>query len=509
MPQSTKVVVLALGAAALLATLCYVKPKKNAAPFPPSPKGVPVFGNAADLPQSQPWLTFSRWAEDYGPIVHLRILGKSIIIINDLNYAIDLLDKKGRIYSNRPALVMGGEIVGWNKGPALIQFGKKWADYRRLMAQFLGTRSKIETTYTNTLQSATHGFLRNLLQSPIVWKDHGYRFAGAIVLNIAYGYQAKDRDDPLVKLVDEAMDQFSEVTATNAFAVDIFPLLKFVPQWFPGTAWKKKAEHYRTTLQTMLDTPYEWVRKQMAIGTSASCVVSDLLESNKYSDAGEHLIKWTAAGIYSGGAETTPAVIETFFLAMILQPEAQRRAQNELDAVLGHCTAPRLADRDRLPFMEALISEVLRVYTIAPLGLPHAAAEDDIYNGFFIPRDAIIIANNWHFYRDRNIYSDPEIFRPQRFVETASHTKERDPRDMLFGYGRRACPGVHLADASMWLLFASILMFFDISAPVEDGNPVLPSGKFLDGSISRPEPFKCTITPRKGAAEAIHRLSED
>ncbi|KAJ6478496.1 cytochrome P450 [Mycena vitilis] len=271
MPHNTNLFVLAIGAAALIATWYFVKSKKNAAPFPPGPRGVPVFGNTADLPQSQPWLTFSRWAEDYGPIVHLRILGKSIIILNDLNYAIDMLDKKGRIYSNRPAIVMGGEIVGWDEDPALIQFGKKWAEYRRLMAQFLGTHSKIETAYMNTLQSATDGFLRNLLQSPTLWKDHGYRFAGAIVLDITYGYQAEDRDDPLVQLVDEAMDQFSEVTATNAFAVDIFkfPLLRFVPR-FPGAAWKKKAQHYRTTLQTMLDTPYEWVKKQMVTVPSRS-----------------------------------------------------------------------------------------------------------------------------------------------------------------------------------------------------------------------------------------------
>ena len=89
--------------------------------------------------------------------------------------------------------------------------------------------------------------------------------------------------------------------------------------------------------------------------------------------------------------------------------------------------------------------------------------------------------------------------------------------------------GVHLADTSMWLLFASILVFFDLSAPVEDGRPILPSGRFLDGSIrhvvdirylrhyallmlnmnSHPEQFKCTIMPRKGAEEAIHLLSDD
>lgn len=418
----------------------------------------------------------------------------------------EMLDKKSRIYSNRPQLVMGGELVGWDQGPALIQFGKRWSEYRRLMAQFLGTRTKIETAYNPLLEKSTHVFLHGLLQSPSMWKEHGYRFAGAIVLQIAYGYRAEDENDPLVKLVDEAMEQFSEVTAPNAFAVDIFPFLRFVPQWFPGGSWKKKASHYHNTLQSMLETPFNWVKKQMVEGTSISCFVSDLLDSVEASREEEQVVKWAAAGIYSGGAETTAAVFETFILAMVLQPEAQSKAQSELDAVLGHCTAPRLSDRPRLPFMEALISEVLRTYTVGPVGLPHVASEVDVHDGYFVPKGTIIFTNNWLFYRDNNTYADPETFRPERFIETAAHAKEKDPNDILFGFGRRACPGVHLADMTMWLLFTSILVFFEISPAIEDGVPVFPSGKFLDGMISHPEPFKCTIRPRKGAEEAIQRL---
>ncbi|KAJ7102950.1 cytochrome P450 [Mycena crocata] len=497
MPQNDKTFMLALGAAVLIVSLYYARTKKSVAPLPPGPRGVPIFGNITDLPQSQPWLTFSQWAKIHGLIVHLRVLGTSIIVLNDVNYAAQMLDKKSRIYSNRPNVT--------------------WLNYRRLLAQSLDTRSEIETSYNHIFETATNSFLRSVLQRPDMWKDHGYssrvNFAGAIVLKITYGYQAEDKHDPLVKLVDDAMDQFSELTATNAFAVDTLPLrmiwdprlVRFVPQWFPGAGWKKKAAHYHQTLQNMLDTPYDWVKKQMVGSMFLFSFISD--ESARLWEPlyrvlreDERLTKWAAAGIYSG-------VIETFFLAMVLRPDAQRKAQLKLDTVLGQCNSPRLADRPRLPYTEALISEIFRTYSIGPIGLPHVAAENDVHSGFFIPKDAIILTNNWLFYRDKNTYTDPEIFRPERSIETVDHAQEKDPRDMLFGYGRSV--GVHLADMTVWLLFTFILVFLDISAAVEDGLPVVPSGKFSDGSISHPEHFKCTITPRKGAEEVIYQLSDD
>ncbi|KAJ7639244.1 cytochrome P450 [Roridomyces roridus] len=491
-------VALALGATALAVVVWSARAKKSVAPFPPGPKGTFLLGNALDLPQSKPWVTFAEWAKTYGPIVHLSVFGKHIIVLNDLKYAIDILDKKSRIYSNRPKLIMGGELVGYDQLLGFLQFGKQWTEQRRIMAQFLGTRSKVETACGPSLETAVYAFMHDLLQNPNMWRDFVFKFAGTTLLNVTCGYQPKDENDSFLQLADESMKQFSELTGANAFAVDTFPFLRYVPEWFPGAGWKKKINPYRATCQAAIDTPFIWVKRQMELGKSMPGMVSDLLSSHQYTAEEEHTLKLTAF--------STAAVIETFFLAMVLQPDAQRKAQMELDNILGPSTVPRSADRARLPFVEALILEVLRKYTMAPLGLPHAAAEDDVHKGYFIPKDTIVMANTWLFFCDPKIYSDPEAFRPERFIETPTHAKEMDPREILFGYGRRVCPGSHLADLSIWLVCAAILTFFDISAPIEDGRPVLPSGEFLDGTISRPAEFKCVVTARKGAAEAIHRL---
>ncbi|KAL0574264.1 hypothetical protein V5O48_007693 [Marasmius crinis-equi] len=401
------------------------------------------------------------------------------------------------------------------------------------MALVLGKQSKVHESYSHLLEEATQEYLVNIWRSPTEWPNHGRRFAAAITLQVAYGHKIRQRDDRLLTIVDRAMTQFNEMTAFNAYAVDAFPLsieVRYVPEWFPGAGWKKKVPRYRDTLHAFVEDPFRMVKRRIAEGTSPSCFVSDLLSQHeRLSPEEEQTTKNAAAGIYGGGSHTTAAALETFILAMTLHPEAQQKAQQELDTVLGRGVLPIFADRTRLPYCEALMQEVARLYGIIPI-VPHVAAEDDVYNGYFIPKGSVILANTWLYSRDATAYADPEVFDPGRFIASEDHAKERDPRGMLFGYGRRLasqhvhhrlmiiltsppysryCPGVHLADAALWLLYTSILALFDVKPPFRNGKLIFPSGKFMEGSISHPEPFECVIQPREGTKDMLHRLVEN
>ncbi|KIK55877.1 hypothetical protein GYMLUDRAFT_174981 [Collybiopsis luxurians FD-317 M1] len=466
--------------------------------LPPGPRALPIIGNILDLPRSQPWITFKKWSDTYGGIVHVNAIGQHMIILNDPQLAIDILDKKSRIYSDRPKLTMAS-LVGWDKGPALIPPGSRWSEYRRLFVQYLGTRSRV-AEFHNILQEGVEEFLNQMFKEPEQWVAHTRRYAGKIVLVMAYGYRPAQHNDPLIKLVDDAMDQFSEITVPGAFLVDIFPVLQYIPAWLPGAGWKRKAMSYRQTLHNMLNVPYEWTKNEMKSGTAFPSFLASELENQHLSVEGEDIIKWAAAGIYSGGADTVVAGIESFFLAMTFHRIEQQKAQQEIDSVIGANRLLTLQDRKRLPYVEALLTEVLRVYTSIPIGLPHASREDDVHDGHFIPKGSIIFTNNRKFLNDPQMYPNPEAFVPERFMEPQNHSKPTHPKEYLFGFGRRTCPGIHLADASTWLLCANVLAAFDISAPVKDGEVLMPTGKYMDGIISHPEPFECSIKPHSHTA---------
>ncbi|KAJ7160982.1 cytochrome P450 [Mycena filopes] len=494
----------AIGLAVLFA-LYVLKKRSLPAPLPPGPKGWPLIGNLFDLPGSHSWETYATWGKKYGGIVHVVATGTNIIVLNDAEYAISMLDNKSRLYSDRPSLTMAGRLVGWEHGPSLIPFGLKWTEYRKLYSHFMGTRLKI-TALEPVLLDQTRVFLKHILDNSDHWVDHCHKFAGSVVLLLAYGYNPAGSDDRLMKLINEVMCQWSEMTTSNAFAVDVFPILRFVPAWFPFAGWQRKVPPYKKRLQDMLNWPYDWVTEQMDMGVAPTSFLADHLnEKPNGSSEEKELLKWAAAGIYAGGSDSTVASIESFVLALTMHPGAQKKAQEEIDTVVGANRLPTLSDRENLPYVEALYLEVMRANPVGPLGLPHVLIEDDVHAGYFIPKGSIIITNVWQFFKDPKAYPDPGEFRPERFLTTDGHVKEKDPRGHLFGFGRRTCPGIHLADATLWLACASILATFDVEPQTVDGSPQIPSGQYSDGTISHPEHFECVIKPRSDLCAGLVR----
>ncbi|KAL4957075.1 cytochrome P450 [Aspergillus filifer] len=191
---------------------------------------------------------------------------------------------------------------------------------------------------------------------------------------------------------------------------------------------------------------------------------------------------------------------------MSLYPEVQRKAQNELDAVLGPAILSTFADRPRLPYIEALVKESLRWHTVAPVGIPHMCTKDDIYEGLRIPGSAIVMANIWAFTHDPEIYPNPEVFDPTRFLLSTQKEAQPDPHNLTFKFGRRTCPGRILADSTIFMSIALSLAVFDIRPGAEKSSKV----EFLPGVISHPGPFNLRITPRsKEHEELVRRVEVD
>ncbi|KAG2064898.1 cytochrome P450 [Suillus decipiens] len=478
--------------------------KKNPAPYPPGPRGWPLIGNVLDMPRIKPWLTFTEWGRKYGDITHIEVLGRHIIVLNSVKTAMEMMDSKSTLYSDRPILPMAGELVGWKDSLPFLPYGDRFRQQRRNFYKVIGSRAAVNV-YNEIEEVETRRFLKRVLAKPDQLQEHVRHTASAVILRISHGYEVKENNDPFVNLANSVTEHCSQATAPGAFLVDILPFLAKVPAWFPGAGFKRIACEWHRALEEMVSAPHQFVKDQMIAGIAPTSFTSNLLEGSDVSAEQEHTVKWSAFSLYAGGSDTTISAIYSLFLAMTLFPDVQKKAQAEIDAVVGLDRLPSFADRDSLPYTEALVKEVLRWNVVFPTGFPHCVTEDDIHDGYYIPKGSLVIPNMWSMLNDPHTYANPSQFDPERFLAKDGKEPETEPRTVCFGFGRRQYLSrcLHLADASIWISTAMSLAVFDISKVVENGIEITPEVEPLPGTASHPKPFKCSIKPRSATARAL------
>lgn len=532
---------------AVLGTLVLVQwyQMKKKANFPPGPKGLPLIGNIMDLPPTglpeyQHWLKFK---DAYGPISSVTVLGTTLVIIHDKETARDILEKTSSKTSSRPSLHFGSKLCGYEEILSFMSYNSTFRQHRKLVHQQLGTKTAV-SRFRDIEDVESRRFLLRILNDSANVTEHIKTYvdsvpkhrrrshakygccsmheiftklilseAGAIILQIVYGYSIEPQTaDPLVLLIERLMQNLSDAFVPLSWAVDILPILNYLPEGVPGTSFKKTARKWKEVTRMVIETPYEFVRQQMAKGSHRPSYVASLVEEHDKNNGGnmnddeEKAIKSTAAIMYAGGADTTVSSIKGCILAMMLYPSVQRKAQAEIDAVIGDGRLPQFEDRQRLPYVDALVKETLRWLPVTPMGAVHLTDTEIYHSGFRIPKGANLLPAVWWFLHDPHIYSDPASFEPDRYLEPRN---EPDPATEAFGYGRRICPGRFLADESLFLTISRLLAVFDITKAVdENGKEIDPEIDITPGLIGRPLDFPYCIRPRSAKSVDLIRTIE-
>ncbi|KAF8876756.1 cytochrome P450 [Infundibulicybe gibba] len=484
--------------------------RANKMPLPPGPPAKPIIGNLWDLPKQYAWLHYAKMAETYGEIIHLNIFGRPLIILNSMKATTELLDKRSANYSDRPRLIMADELVGLNWDLAHMHYSDRWRVHRKTFNQYFQQRAIPD--YHPVLNEATATLLHSLAATPEDFITHVRQHSGAIILRVVYGYDVRASHDHYVSLAGKAVQGLLQVVSTGKFLVDFLPVLKHVPEWMPGAGFKRKAKEWAQNMKELREAPFDLFKEGMARGNNVPCFVHDNLEQMKNAAQNdperEEIIKNCAGIAYLAGADTTISMVLTWMLAMAHYPEVQRRAYEEMVAVVGKSRLPDFKDRPHLPYMEAMVTEALRWNPITPMAVPHRAVADDVYEGYLIPEGATVLGNAWAILHDPAIYPEPYEFQPERYL---TEPKPPHPGSIgVFGFGRRACPGRYLGTSSGWIAIASILSAFHITKSVDaNGKTVEPPIEYTDGLIVLPKPFKISITPRSRESLEFIRLANE
>ncbi|CAL1701473.1 unnamed protein product [Somion occarium] len=492
---------LQIAVATILFLLCvYIysrRPKRN---LPPGPPPVPLIGNILQLPKEEAWFQFTEWGRIYGDVITLFILNKPFLVLNSAQSIIDLFDNRSAIYSSRPHLVMADELMGFGDALVFAPYGERFKNMRKLLKVGLGPTAS--RAFWPLIEKEIGLSLSRLLDNPDDFAQNFRQTAGATALKTAYGFQDEEEFRMLTKDTEDMMYMFSLAARPDAFLVDTLPFLKYVPSWFPGAGFQKLALKSKAAIRQVVDSPFESVKRKMASGTAPPSYTATLLGAGPEERIDDLDIKWTAAGVYAGQADTTVTALSNFYLCMIIFPEIQEKAQAEVDRVVGPNRLPSIKDRESLPYVCAILKEVLRWRPVARI-VTHSVIQDDTYRGYFIPSGSAVVANVWAACHDESVYKDPAEFRPERFLPPESAP---DSSKFAFGFGRRACPGEAVAQASLFCTMACTFATLKLSkAKDENGNVIEPVLRWTSGVTSFPHPFKCDIKPRSAKAVELIR----
>lgn len=347
--------------------------------------------------------------------------------------------------------------------------------------------------------------LYEFLTQPNDFLKHIRRYSNALTTTMVFGWRTPTYEDDKMMQLFDGFSEFAAINQTGAAAlIDFFPLLRKLPDFLLPTQRKAKELHKHEKALYL----GHWLRAKQEVEEKSikPCFCAGMYEAQKKDGFSDDQAAYISGTLLEAGSDTTSSTLYAFVQAMLLFPDVQRKAHEEIDRVIGPDRLPVMEDLADLQYIRGCMKESLRWMPTTILGaVPHAVTQDDEYMGYLIPKGAGVMNNVWSIHMDPKRHPNPRIFDPSRYKDDyqsfgdAAANPDASKRDAFtFGAGRRICPGIHVAERSLFLGMSRVLWAFKIEPALDqDGKPILPDAdRLTQGFVCMPEEFPARITPR-------------
>nr|XP_027080956.1 geraniol 8-hydroxylase-like isoform X1 [Coffea arabica] len=471
-------------------------------PLPPGPWGLPVVGN---LPFLDPELHsyFSNLAKTYGPIFKLRLGGKVSVVIASPGMAREVLKDQDVTFANRdvPVVVTAMEYGG--RDIVFTPYGAEWRMLRKVCVRDMLGHANLDAVYSYRRQEIhnTIKYLYSRKDSPVNVGEVMFLNVLNVITNMLWGgtIQGKERTN----IGAEFMQVVAEVTKLlgKPNVSDFFPWLA----WLDLQGAKKQMKVVTSKLENIFDKIIDQrtrIDGQKGIGSSNGNTESKdflqvLLRLKDAGDAKTPLtmdhVKALLMDMVVGGTETASSTVEFAMAEMMNKPEIMKKVQTELENVVGKNAIVEEFHIQKLPYLYAVMKEVLRLHPVLPLMVNHSPSVSSVVANYRIPKGAQVFVNVWAIHRDPSIWQSPLEFLPERFLNGKGDYSGNDFNYLPFGSGRRICAGMAMAEKMVLFSLASLLHSF---------NWTLPAGEKLEISekfgivLKKKTPLIAIPTPR-------------
>lgn len=485
----------------LVATVVFLTAVQTAPPA----SGAQGWGSVPCLPRlpvlgSLPWLggglpphlLFSQLAHRYGSLFALYLGPHYTLVVNSHQHAREVLLQRGRDFAGRPSMVTTDLLTRGGKDIAFSDYSPLWKSHRRLVHDSFTLFGEGSDRLQDIVLSSVDGLCAELL----AFGGRGFDPAVAVtravtnvVCTLVFSASYRHGDAELQEVM-QYNDGIVETIAGGGL-VDIFPWTKVFP--IPSLRRLKACISVRDRL---LSRKLQEHQASLSDGDPR-----DLLDALLKGQAAggpqpisEDHVLMTAAEAFGAGVETTSTTLRWLLVYLLHHPEVQERVQKELDEQVGGARPVCVADRGRLPYLDCVINEGLRIRPVSPVLIPHTAMADSSIGGHAVRRGTRVLVNMWAIHHDPEHWDRPDLFHPDRFLD-AGGRRVSPPCFLPFGAGPRVCVGESLARLELFLFLSSLLQRLSFTLPRGASPPNL-QGRL--GVVLQPLPYTVVVTPRAG-----------
>ncbi|XP_057781927.1 premnaspirodiene oxygenase-like [Salvia miltiorrhiza] len=437
--------------------------------LPPGPKKLPIIGNLHLVSSGLDFRSFRDLSQQYGPIMHLKLGSRDIIVVSSPEIAKEILKDNDPVFAERPL-----NMLFWfnNSDIFFSPYGEYWRQMRKICTLELLSTKNVRSFCSIRNDEVSHlvDSIRVSAGEPVNLTEKIISFMSSIICRTAFGKVCKDKDS-VPWLVKEAIG----LSATSPVS-DIFPSSKIAQ----ALSWRTKLRFIRMRRQinVILDgiiDDHETNRKDSRRGNGVfdNKDLVDVLLGIKESGGMKFPINYVdikgiILDMLHAGTDTSSSTVHWAMTELLRHPQVMAKAQAEIRKVVkekGNTHSMEEEDIQKLNYLRLVIMETLRLHPPCTL-IPRLSREKCKIGGYTIPAKSNVVVNAWAMHRDPKYWTDSESFKPERFANEASlDITGSDSRYLPFGSGKRICAGVTFGWVGVSFILAHLLHHFDWKLP--------------------------------------------
>ncbi|THG93969.1 hypothetical protein EW026_g7401 [Hermanssonia centrifuga] len=447
-----------------------------------------------------PERTLHAWAKKFGPLYSFFLGNQLYVVVSDSNMARELLVNNGAIFSSRKQYFIKNQTILRGRAITASPYGETWRNHRKIAAQLL--TAKAIQGYNDVLDYEARIMIRSMYKEsmqgalPINPAHYTGRYTLNNMLTLSFATRTDTTADPLIQRILAMAMEFNDLTGPLSNLVDFIEPLQWLPNKMHARASKLHDDFIEVYGSMVLA-----VKERMDAGENVPhCLAKVLIEGQQQEKLDWEDVCMLSAAFALGGVHSTSGIIQWFLALIGKHPDIQARAHHELDSIVGRDRWPSAEDEKDLPYIRAIIKEVLRVHAPFWNATPHSSTEDFVYNGMYIPKGTAVILNCYTLHHNEARYPDPYTFNPDRYIgdelssaESAHKGNAMERDHWTFGAGRRICPGINVAERILFLAISRLLWAFAVH---ELPNEPISLEEYEGTSGRTPVPYRVHLVPR-------------